>query len=115
MLKLAIVGKGGSGKSTVSWLLLQYLASLKQNVLGIDADYNMNLLSNLGLDYSSELPTLHHSHRYFRGLVGLAEKEAWGNLQGRDLPQFSVNPDDEYTKALTLQVSEFIKLMVVGL
>jgi CO dehydrogenase nickel-insertion accessory protein CooC1 len=39
MLKLAIVGKGGSGKSTVSWLLLQYLASLKQNVLGIDADY----------------------------------------------------------------------------
>jgi CO dehydrogenase maturation factor len=115
MLKLAIVGKGGSGKSTVSWLLLQYLASLKQNVLGIDADYNMNLVSNLGLDYSSELPTLHHSHRHFRDLVGLAEKEAWGNLQGRDLPQFSVNPDDEYTEALTLQVSEFIKLMVVGL
>jgi CO dehydrogenase maturation factor len=115
MLKLAIVGKGGSGKSTVSWLLLQYLASLKQNVLGIDADYNMNLLSNLGLEYSSDLPTLHHSHRQFRGLVGLAEKEAWGNLQGRDLPQFSLNPDDEYTASLTLQVSEFIKLIVVGL
>jgi CO dehydrogenase maturation factor len=115
MLKLAIVGKGGSGKSTVSWLLLQYLASLGQNVLGIDADYNMNLLSNLGLEYSSALPTLHHSHRHFRGLVGLAEKEAWGNLQGRDLPEFSLNPDDEYTAALTLRISEFIKLIVLGL
>lgn len=115
MLKLAIVGKGGSGKSTVSWLLLQYLASLGENVLGIDADYNMNLLSNLGLEYSSTLPTLHHSHRHFRGLVGLAEKEAWGNLQGRNLPQFSLNPDDEYTASLTLQISELIKLIVVGL
>lgn len=79
MSKLAVVGKGGSGKSTVSWLLIQYLASLQQPVLGIDADYNMNLLSNLGLDYSGEVPTLHHSHQQFRRLVGLAAQEPWGN------------------------------------
>lgn len=115
MLKLAVVGKGGSGKSTFSWLLIQYLASLEQPVLGIDADYNMNLLSNLGLDYSSEVPTLHHSHQQFRQTVGLAEKEPWGNLKGRHLPTFSVNPDDVYTDSLTLQVAEWIKLMVVGL
>lgn len=115
MLKLAVVGKGGSGKSTVSWLLLQYLASLQQPVLGIDADYNMNLLSNLGLDYSSELPTLHHSHQQFRALVGLAAQEPWGNLQQKTLPRFSVNPDDPYTAALTLQITELIKLIVVGL
>jgi CO dehydrogenase maturation factor len=115
MLKLAVVGKGGSGKSTVSWLLIQHLASLKQPVLGIDADYNMNLLSNLGLDYSSEVPTLHHSHQQFRQMVGLAEKESWGNLQDKKLPKFSVNPDDTYTASLTLQVAELIKLMVVGL
>lgn len=115
MLKLAVVGKGGSGKSTVSWLLLHYLASLNQSVLGIDADYNMNLMSNLGLDYSPELPTLHHSHQQFRHLVGLAAQEPWGNLQHRTLPRFSVNPDDAYTAALTLQITEFIKLIVVGL
>lgn len=115
MLKLAVVGKGGSGKSTVSWLLIQHLASLKQLVLGIDADYNMNLLSNLGLDYSSEVPTLHHSHQQFRQFVGLAEKESWGNLKDKQLPQLSVNPDDDYTASLTLQVSEWIKLVVVGL
>ncbi len=49
MLKLAVVGKGGSGKSTLSWLLMQSLAAQNQSVLGIDADFNMNLLTNLGL------------------------------------------------------------------
>ncbi|NJL21876.1 MAG: AAA family ATPase [Leptolyngbyaceae cyanobacterium SM1_3_5] len=115
MLKLAVVGKGGSGKSTLSWLLIQYLANLKQLVLGIDADYNMNLLSNLGLDYSAEVPTLHHSHQQFRQFIGLTENESWGMLKDRKLPQFSINPDDEYTASLTLQVSEQIKLIVVGL
>ena len=66
MLKVAVVGKGGSGKSTLSWLLMQSLASQNQSVLGIDADFNMNLLTNLGLTYSPDLPTIHHFHAQFR-------------------------------------------------
>ncbi len=115
MLKVAIVGKGGSGKSTMSWLLMQSLASQNQSVLGIDADFNMNLLTNLGLNYSSELPTIHHAHDRFRQLVDLPVGTPWSKLQGRSIPEFSLSPDDDYTKSLAIEVSDRIRLMVVGL
>jgi CO dehydrogenase nickel-insertion accessory protein CooC1 len=40
-MKIAILGKGGSGKSSVSWLLINYLVSKQENnVLAIDTDNN---------------------------------------------------------------------------
>ncbi|MGV0025287.1 hypothetical protein [Phormidesmis priestleyi] len=84
-------------------------------MLAIDADYNMNLLSNLGLDYSNQMPTLHHSHDRFRRSVGLSPRESWSTLNDKTLPTFSVNPEDEYTASLNVQVTEFIKAIVVGL
>lgn len=43
-MKIAFVGKGGSGKSTLSALFIRYLQSaLKSPVLAMDADLNMNL------------------------------------------------------------------------
>ncbi len=115
MLKVAIVGKGGSGKSTVSWLLMQAIASQNQSVLGIDADFNMNLLTNLGLQYSPELPTIHHSHDRFRKLVDLPVGTPWSKLAGRSLPAFSLDPEDDYTASLAINVSDRMRLMVVGL
>jgi CO dehydrogenase maturation factor len=115
MLKVAIVGKGGSGKSTVSWLLMQWLASQNRSVLGIDADFNMNLLTNLGLTYRPELPTIHHFHTQFREIVDLPMGTPWSKLADRSLPQFSLNPDDDYTAMLAIEVTDRIRLMVVGL
>ena len=115
MLKVAVVGKGGSGKSTLSWLLMQSLASQQQSVLGIDADFNMNLLTNLGLTYSPDLPTIHHFHSQFRQIVNLPVGTPWSKLADRSLPQFSLSPDDDYTAKIAIEVAENIRLMVVGL
>lgn len=49
-MKIAFIGKGGSGKSTMTALFIRYLQSVKgDNVLAIDADLNMNLAGLLGV------------------------------------------------------------------
>lgn len=48
-MKIAFVGKGGSGKSTLSALFSRYLAAQKLPVLTIDADINQHLGIALGI------------------------------------------------------------------
>lgn len=49
-MKLAFVGKGGSGKTTLTALFSRHLASEGLPVLAIDADINQHLGEALGLD-----------------------------------------------------------------
>jgi CO dehydrogenase maturation factor len=49
-VKIAFVGKGGSGKTTLASLLARYLAAAGLPVLAIDADVNQHLGVALGLD-----------------------------------------------------------------
>jgi CO dehydrogenase maturation factor len=48
-MRVAIAGKGGSGKTTISGTLARSLAEMDRNVLAIDADSNPNLASLLGV------------------------------------------------------------------
>jgi len=48
-MKIAFVGKGGSGKTTLSALFSRYLASQNLPVMAIDADINQHLAVALGL------------------------------------------------------------------
>ena len=48
-MKIAFVGKGGSGKSTLSALFIQYLFARQKDALAMDADLNMNLAGLLGV------------------------------------------------------------------
>jgi CO dehydrogenase maturation factor len=52
-VKVAFVGKGGSGKTTLASLLARYLAAQGLPVLAIDADINQHLGVALGLDETS--------------------------------------------------------------
>ncbi|HEY0901855.1 MAG TPA: hypothetical protein VGD95_07005, partial [Micavibrio sp.] len=49
-MRLATVGKGGSGKTTLASLLAALLAARQQTVCAIDADINQTLGSVLGID-----------------------------------------------------------------
>ncbi len=49
MTKIAVAGKGGSGKTTVAGLLARLMAEGGQEVLTVDADENPNLGISLGL------------------------------------------------------------------
>ena len=62
-MKLAIVGKGGVGKTTISALISQEYAARGKRVLAIDTDSNPNLAYSLGLDaqQADDVPLLPRS------------------------------------------------------
>ncbi|MFJ5118745.1 ATP-binding protein [Kitasatospora sp. NPDC088548] len=59
-MKIAFVGKGGSGKTTLSSLFIRHLAATGRPVLAVDADINQHLGPALGLTdaQAAELPSL---------------------------------------------------------
>lgn len=48
-MRIAIAGKGGTGKTTISGTLARALARRGRNVLAIDADTNPNLAVTVGV------------------------------------------------------------------
>ncbi|WP_151773402.1 nucleotide-binding protein [Streptomyces abyssomicinicus] len=59
-MKIAFVGKGGSGKTTLSSLFVRHLAASGAPVIAVDADINQHLGAALGLDEAeaAALPAL---------------------------------------------------------
>ncbi len=59
-MKLGVVGKGGTGKTTISALLAQAYVEQGRRVLAVDTDSNPNLAQNLGLELEAtdEVPVL---------------------------------------------------------
>lgn len=59
-MKLAVAGKGGSGKTSISGTMARLLARSGRNVLAIDGDSNPNLALTLGIPPTAteQIPTL---------------------------------------------------------
>ena len=59
-MKLAVAGKGGSGKTSLSGTMARVLARSGHRVLAIDGDSNPNLAVTLGipLERMRDMPTL---------------------------------------------------------
>ncbi len=55
-MKIAVSGKGGVGKTTLSSLLARYFARQGYRVLAVDADPDANLASALGIDAAGITP-----------------------------------------------------------
>ena len=94
---VGFLGKGGSGKSTVSAAFCEFLLSQEKKVLAVDADHNMDLLFNLGVDEKPEW--LGDSMQDLLSFGGLSE----GNGNYRNLfdispkPEFRLSPPDQFT------------------
>src|SRR3954454_24559348 len=59
-MQIAFVGKGGSGKTTLSSLFIRHLAAADAPVVAVDADINQHLGAALGLpeDVAAALPAM---------------------------------------------------------
>lgn len=59
-MRIAIAGKGGTGKTTISGTLARVLARQGRRVLAVDADTNPNLAAMLGVEpeRAQEITTL---------------------------------------------------------
>ena len=59
-MKIAFVGKGGSGKTTLSSLFVRHLAAAGAPVVAVDADINQHLGAALGMDEAAaaQLPAM---------------------------------------------------------
>ena len=56
-MKLAVVGKGGSGKTTTSSIIARTLARQGMPVVALDCDSNPNLGISLGVGDEEHTPT----------------------------------------------------------
>jgi len=117
-MKVAIVGKGGSGKSTVSWALVHYWAMKGKTVLAIDADYNMDLAKSLGWHNGMAWSFIHTSREDFKKYLGISEEYRFVDIplvhSGEKV--FSITPPDAYTNSYSKSAprNTDIRLMTVG-
>ncbi|VVB85728.1 Iron-sulfur cluster carrier protein [uncultured archaeon] len=101
MIKIAVSGKGGVGKTTIAGTLARFLAREKYDVLAIDADPSMNLASALGIKIPP--PPLTE----FRELI----EERAGGPAGF----FKLNPRvDDIVEKFGVTGPDNVKLLVLG-
>jgi CO dehydrogenase maturation factor len=108
-VKIAVSGKGGVGKTTLTSLLAYTFASMGKKVIAVDADPDANLGLSLGLSLSET-----------RDITPLSEmkdliEERTGAKSGTVGAIFKMNPKvddlpDKYSRAIT----DKIKLFVLG-
>jgi len=69
---IAVAGKGGTGKTTISGLLIQHLLQEGQvPILAVDADPNVNLGDLLGLEVEVTVGGLQAGTRSTRSTISL--------------------------------------------
>ncbi len=105
-MKIAITGKGGVGKTTLSSLFINHLSQSGKRVIAVDADPDANLAMALGFSDSEEI-------------VPIAEMESLieertGAKPGQSGSIFKINPKvDDLPDKLSIK-KDNIYLMVMG-
>jgi len=104
-MKIAVSGKGGVGKTTLSSLLARYWAKHGYRVLAVDADPDANLGSALGIDTSEIVPVAN---------MDTLIHERTGTKPGTVGGFFKLNPKvDDLPEALGKE-KDGVRLLVMG-
>ncbi|MCQ4081160.1 ATP-binding protein [Streptomyces sp. RB6PN25] len=125
-MKIAFVGKGGSGKTTLSSLFIRHLAAARIPVIAVDADINQHLAPALGLDEAEaaalpamggHLPTIKEYLRGANPRITSAESMIKTTPPGRGSRLLRVTEDNPVYAACarTVQLEDAsVRLMVTG-
>lgn len=106
-LKIAIGGKGGVGKTTISALLARTLATDQNNtVIAIDADPVANLAAGLGIDESEPITPIAELRELIAERTG-AEPGTMGGF-------FTLNPKVDDIPDRFSRERDGVKLLVMG-
>lgn len=104
-MKIAVAGKGGVGKTTLSAVLARLYRDEGRNVLAIDADSNPNLAAVLGMPFQNIVPLSEQKE--------LIEKRTKTELGGFG-KIFKLNPRiDDIAEKYAVEYDK-IKLLVMG-
>jgi len=103
-MKIAIAGKGGSGKTTIAGILTRLLAQRGHEVWAIDADSNPNLGATIGV--SAE------NRKHIKPLEGSILKEA-ADAKGQRTIQLTI-PPREVAQKFGVPVADHLTLLVMG-
>lgn len=113
-MKIAFLGKGGSGKSTMSTGFAKTLHDRGYSVLAIDADHNMDLSYNLGADPQLFLGTNPEKIKeYVTGAPGGTYADALLIGQEKGFA-FTLTPLDTYTESVSVLLSYRLRLITAG-
>ncbi|MEM4539938.1 MAG: AAA family ATPase [Archaeoglobaceae archaeon] len=81
MTTVAVTGKGGTGKTLVSALLVHFISKKSSKVLAVDADPDSNLADALGVEVEKTLGEIREVFQVSRDEMGTMNKEQW--LEGK--------------------------------
>jgi CO dehydrogenase maturation factor len=104
-MKIAVSGKGGVGKTTVSAQLAARFALLGRSVIAVDADPDANLAAALGIPDGERITPLSEMHDMILERTGA--KDAYGGY-------FKLNPHVEDIPAKFARTIGNVHLLVLG-
>lgn len=104
-MKIAISGKGGTGKTTLTALLARYWAQQGKEVIAVDADPDANLAEALGIPAGADITPISEMRQFI-----MERTDAQGGYGG----YFKLNPRVDDIPERFSHSLDGIKLLVLG-
>lgn len=113
---LGVLGKGGSGKSTVATAIVTYLRTQNKSLLAIDADHNMDLSHNLTIGTDTPPQAyLGSGLTDMYSYLGIAPEVKYdAAFLGGIAETFSLIPLDSFSEKYSIPLDSTTRLMVAG-